>query len=203
MRSQTDANLIFDAELHRYFHKGMAVPGVNEIIEGAGLVDFSMVPEAQLEAACKLGEYVHLTTALWDKKNLNEDKLSPGLIPYLKGWKKFEGDFKIEFTGEQIERRLYSTKWRFAGTTDRDPVLIDGKWTLVDLKTSTTMQKAYALTTAGYKILQEENLNVKIKQRWAVQLLPDGTYKIHVYDKPTDESVFLSCLNIFNWKKGA
>jgi hypothetical protein len=192
--------LTFDDDKHRYFYDGRNVPGVNEIIEACGLVDFSAVPEEQLEAARKLGNYVHQATALWDKDDLVVETLSPGLIPYLEGWKLFLSDFNIKFAAEQIERRLYSRKWGFAGTTDRDPVEIGGRMTLIDLKTSTSMLKTYALTTAGYKILQEENYG-KIKQRWGVQLLPTGKYKIHIYDNPTDESVFLSCLNVYNWKK--
>jgi len=52
----------------------------------------------------------------------------------------------------------------------------------------------------GYQGAYEEMYKVKIKRRLCVQLL-DGTYKMEEYKEKSDRTVFLSCLNLYNWGK--
>jgi len=191
--------LEFDPKEHIYRFNGIIVPNVTTILKKLKFIDFGNVSDTTLERARILGGYVHEATALDDKDDLDFNSLSPGLKPYVEAWRKFKEDFKIRFKSEQIEKPLYSKIYRFSGTPDREAIEINGKMTLVDIKTSTTMQRYFELTTAAYKILQEENLGIKIVQRWGIQLLPDGTYKIHPYKNNSDETVFLSCLNIYKW----
>ena len=194
--------LTYREEGHQYFWNDNKVPGVNEILKEVGLIDFGMVSDQKLERACELGTNSHTATALEDINDLDFDTLSPGLLPYVQAWCDFKADYKISFGKEQIEQKLYSKTWGFAGTLDRLPILIGGKMTLVDLKTCTSMQDYFRLTTAAYTILAEENfLKMKIRQRWGVQLRPDGLYKIHVYNDPRDKQYFLSAKNIWIWKK--
>jgi len=195
-------NIICDQE-HHYFADGKRTPGVNEILAEVGLIDFSGINARILDLACDLGTAAHQATALDDINDLDFDTLSPGLLPYVQAWQKFKADYKISFRREQIEQKLYSKKWGFCGTLDRLPVIIGGKLTLIDLKTSTAMQKYFRLTTAAYALLAEENFpKMKIRQRWGVQLLPTGRYKIHVYDDPRDKQYFLSALTLYQFKKG-
>lgn len=174
---------------------------VTEILKGAGLVDFSSVNETVLEAASNFGIAVHKATELWDKGTLDINSLSEPLIPYLEAWKKFRKDYNIDYKPEEIERKLYSKKWDFEGTPDRDPKEIKGEFVLPDIKSSTTMLPSVAIQTAAYQALYEENFDYKIKQRWGIQLLPDGTYKIHIYKNLSDNTIFFSALNVYRWKK--
>jgi hypothetical protein len=173
-------------------------PRVTEILRGAGLIDFSMVPASIMAPAQRFGSAVHKATELCDKGTLDIDILSEPLIPYLDGWKKFITDYNITIKPDEIERQFISKIWGFKGTPDRWP-LVGNKRTLIDLKSSTSMYPATAIQTAAYQILLEEN-GIKIQQRWGVQLNNKGTYKIEVYKKISDRTVFLSALNIYKWK---
>ncbi len=200
-------NIICDQD-HHYFVDGKRTPGVNEILAEVGLIDFSGINARILDLACNLGTATHQATALDDINDLDFDTLSPGLLPYVQAWQKFKADYKISFRREQIEQKLYSKKWGFCGTLDRLPVKIDRKMTLIDLKTCTSMQKYFRLTTAAYAILAEENLprteslpKFIIQQRWGVQLLPDGTFRIHKYENTRDRQYFLSELNSCQFRR--
>jgi hypothetical protein len=177
----------------------MDLPRVTEVLRGAGLIDMSFVPKDLLDRAQLFGTAVHRATELWDKGVLDVSKLSEPLIPYLNGWKKFLKDYNIQINPDEMERQFTSTKWHFKGTPDRWPV-IARKRTLIDIKSSTSMQPSTRIQTAAYEILLEEN-GIKVIQRWCVQLNEKGTYKIEPYTKTSDRTVFLAALTVFNFKK--
>lgn len=175
------------------------LPRVTEILKSAGLIDFSRVPQDIMERAQKFGTAVHTATELWDKGTLNLMKLDVSLIPYLEGWKSFVKDYGIVIKPDEIEKQFVSMKYGFKGTPDRWPV-IQGKRTLIDLKSSTSMYPSTAIQTAAYHILLDEN-GIKVQQRWGVQLNNKGTYKIAPYTKIGDRATFLSALNLYVWRK--
>ena len=175
-------------------------PRVTEILQGAGLTDFSHVPVYILEAAQKFGTAAHKACELWDLGTLNIDTLSAPLIPRLEAWKKFKMDYKIdEFMA--IEERLQSAKWQFRGTPDRIYQVNKNTVAIYDIKTAETILPAVAIQMAGYQILAEENYKTKKIIRWSIQLKDDGTYKIDQFTNPHDKSVFISALNIYRWRK--
>ena len=95
---------------------------------------------------------------------------------------------------------LYSKKYNFAGTIDRIGTV--GKTlTIVDIKTGAA-SRSTAIQLAGYEILAQEEVPGKY-DKMIVMLKTDVTYAImgkEVFD-PSDKSFFLSCLNIYNYKK--
>lgn len=177
---------------------GKEYPRVTEILRVAGLIDFSKVPASIMEPALKFGTAVHKATELWDKKTLDESILSEPLIPYLTAWKQFIKDYKITIEPDEMEKQFTSTKWGFKGSPDRWPI-VNGKRTLIDLKSSVSMHPATAVQTVAYQILLEE-ADVKIYQRWGVQLNEQGKYKITPYKNLSDRTTFLSALNLYIWK---
>ncbi len=183
----------FDPESHVYTLDGLVVPSVTQVLQGAGLVDFSHVSKGVLDRASAFGTAAHMATALEDEKSLDIFSMDPELQGPVDAWNKFKQD--IGFIPEIIEIPLYSDKYKFAGTPDRFG-MIDKDKVLVDIKTG-AMTKATAIQTAGYEILAP----YKIKRRIGVQLLMDGTYKVHEYKEKSDKAVFLSALNIFNYKR--
>ena len=73
---------------HSYWFDGIRVPGVSEIIEGAGLTD----PNAQkyyTKFHADRGTAVHKACELYDKGILDEDSLDPEVVGYLEAYKKF------------------------------------------------------------------------------------------------------------------
>ena len=187
-------NLTFDESNHEYRLDGIKLPSVTQVLQGAGLSDFSKVNPELLERAKKFGTATHITCALFDDNRLDMKSLDPALEPRLEAWILFKRDFGItEF--KEIEKQVYSTKYQYAGCLDR-------LWedALIEIKTCTTIPKTTGLQLVGYQEAYEEMHKVKIKRRLCVQLL-DGTYKMEEYKSKSDFRVFTSCLNVINWRK--
>lgn len=181
----------------------MDKPRTTNILKAAGLIDFSMVRQDIMERACAFGSAVHKATELDDLHTLNIDTVSEPILPYLEGWRQFKKDYNLTFSPSEIEHRMVSKKYGFNGTPDRWHTQ---KGILVDIKSSTVMYQSTSIQTMAYQMLVEENFGIKITKRLGVQLLgiatPGGKfYRIEPYTEKSDKAVFLSCLNIFNWKK--
>jgi len=184
---------------HKYYLDEVLVPSVTTLLQQQDFMDFSSVNQSLLERSQDFGTAIHEACELYDKKTLEESSLDPGLKPYMESWKKFIKDYGAEFL--EIEKIVYSTRWRAAGTLDRVATLKKYPgYTLIDIKSSTAVLPCTALQTAGYKIFWEEMTGLKIARRWIVQLLPNK-YLVHKFTEPTDESVFLSALACYRWKR--
>lgn len=191
--------ITLDKEKHIYTVDGKVVPGVSEVLSAAGMIDLWGIPVFALEAARKLGTAAHLACEYYDDKILKKSTLDIFLRPYLDGWIKFKADHCIEIL-EGIEVKGYSRKWGFAGTLDR-VAAIKGKLILIDIKTSAVLHPTVGPQLAAYKIIWEENNpDQRINQRWAVQLTP-GDYKINCCKDNYDESVFISALQVYKFRK--
>ena len=186
--------LIFDEENHIYTLDGVRVPSVTQILQGAGLVSFNAVNPDILERAQKFGSASHLACALDDKNQLDMKSLDPALLPYLENWRQFKKDFGItEFA--EIEKQVFSKRYQYAGCLDR-------LWenTLIEIKTSTSIPITTGLQLIGYQTAYREMTKIRIKRRLCVQLL-EGTYKLQEYKDKTDKTAFLSCVNLYHWKR--
>lgn len=172
---------------------------VTEILRLEGIVDFSRVPPDIMRRAQAFGTAAHKTTELWDKKTLDVEILDPNLLPRLEAWKKFLHDYNITIDPSEIEVSFTSLKWGFRGTPDRWPFM-GKKRRVIDLKTSTQMYAATELQTAGYAILLEEAGYPVHDERWGLQLLEDGKYKVEPYKNKSDKTCFLSARNMVGWK---
>lgn len=186
--------LVFDEIKHEYFLNGAKLPSVTKVLQGAGVIDLSGIPLDKLEVARQRGIDVHSACELYDLNNLQEGYSNP----YLDAWIEFRRD--TGFMPLEIEKFVYSARYRFAGTPDRVGML--NKLTIVDIKTSEDLSPATALQTAGYELAYNEMNGNKAKERVAVLLTAEGKYKIEPYRDKNDINVFLAALSIHNWKKG-
>jgi hypothetical protein len=59
---------------------------------------------------------------------------------------------------------------------------------------------ANALQTAGYKILVEESLGIKIQERGTILVYEDG-YKMFKHTGTTDDGIFKGLVNAWKWKR--
>ena len=136
-----------------------------------------------------------------DKGILDPDSVDPAISSYLEAWFKFRDD--TGFVPWEIEEKIYSEKYNFAGRLDSlGP--IKNKLTLVDITTATTIEIAKVIQLAAYMGAYNEDKPVKekIKEREIVQLNDDGTYTLAPEGlfKKSDFSIFLSCLKLYNFK---
>lgn len=183
---------------HIYRWNGVIVPGVSEILQAGGFIDFSGVPDYLLEQARKFGSAVHTACHLDNIGMLNESTLSDPLIPYLESWRKFKIDYKAKIL--ESEFMIYSEKWGFAGTLD-DIVKIRDGIILLDLKSSVSMPPSVELQTAAYKIAVEDQEGLKISERWGVLLRETGIPVIHKCKERTDEATFKGAVSGYRFKQ--
>ena len=185
-------NLAFDEDTHTYSVNGKVIPSVTQILNIAN--DFGFVNKELLDRASRFGKAVHKATELYDACELNEAILDENLLPYLDGWKLFLSD--TNFRVISSEGRVYS-KHGYAGTYDRLGYL-DGRLTLLDIKTSTTVARSTSLQLAAYEQAYKEMHDLEIEQLISVQLKP-GAYSIIHYGDRTDFLTFLNFLNVYKW----
>lgn len=191
--------LSFDAETHRYLLDGQRLPSVTQILQSAGLINYSYLPPDDRERMMARGRAVHTATHFDDEGDLDEATISAEVGGYLEGWRKFRRD--AAFIPELIEYRGCNQKLRFAGTLDRTGGSgnhVGPKW-LVDLKTGTALPFV-ALQLAAYASFFG---HPGAFRRLSVELHPDGTYRLDEFrcaDFARDFGIFQSALAIHLWK---
>ncbi len=198
MSSNINKKLIFEESEHVYTYDGEVIPSVTQVINP--LYDLSNIPKDILEYKSTLGTAVHLATELFDNNDLDESSLSPALIPYVNAWIKFITDTDVEILS--IENRVFHPLYKYAGTLDRG-VILNNKRAIIDIKCVAQLGPHVGVQLAGYLEAKNKELT-KAKHythRYAVQLKPDGTYRLEPYTNKSDFSVFVGCLNLMKWRK--
>jgi hypothetical protein len=197
--------LTFDEAAHEYRWDGNVVPNVTRVI--GHLTDYSHIPPEKLEAARLQGQHVHKMADLHFKNDLKS-------VPeWMKGHHAALLRF-VEETGfhcEGSERRMYHRLLRYAGTLDLEGYFTNLKGSkhraIIDVKRSFFAGPAIGLQTVGYLDARnnEEGSSNFFRERYALQLNPNGTYRLISYhDKPEhkeDGIAFLACLQQLRWRE--
>lgn len=196
-------NILFDPEKHTYTVEGRRVPGVTSILAETGLTpDFSLVNPVLLAQKSHIGTMVHLVTEYDDLGILDEETVSPELLPFLEAWRRFKEEFVFE--PQEIELPVYSATYRYAGTLDRLGT-IKGELALIDIKTSSVVNlMSVGPQTAAYEQAYKEWAGFdkrKVFKRYAVKLTPEGEFRFIPCDNKNDISVFIHALSIKNWRE--
>ena len=179
-----------------YLKDGLEFSRVTDILKSCGIID----PRWFDEFAALRGTYVHKATHLFDQGILNFKTLDPQLLGYVNAWASFRKDHpQLKFLAGEMT--VYSERLRSAGTLD---VLAEspGCLEIIDKKAATTLNPAVEIQTAAYMTMYREmTAHKKVIKRRAVQLFPDGTYKSRILADVNDVSIWLSAVNIHNWKR--
>lgn len=180
---------VYDEPTRQHRVGTLAVPSVTQILKAAGVAgDFSMVAPDVLERKARIGQAAHAAAHYFDEADLIESTVAPEVLGYLAGWQRFR--LERGFVPSLLETVVYSKAHHFIGRLDRlgrarDSVT--GGVILCDIKTGDPDAAAADLQTAGYEIaLREEHPELAGDpiERWSVQLLEDGGYKLRRYPKP-------------------
>jgi hypothetical protein len=188
----------FTESPHEYRVGGVVVPHVTGVL--APLEDYLGVPQSALEYASERGRAVHLATQLFDEDDLDEASVDPVIAPYLAAYRQFTADAAPVWEG--IEERVYHEQYGYCGTLDRRGVLRAIKGSpdsLVDIKCVAQLSPATGVQTAAYDAAAPKTR--KKRQRYALQLKPNGQYLLKRYDEPSDWAVFTSLLNVHQWAR--
>ena len=191
----------FDEPTHVYRLNGVVIPSVTTILRP--LYDFRMIDPAILHAKAALGTAVHRACELLDNDDLDQetDEGKAGLEPiagYLAGYVKFKAEVRPVVL--ENESRLFHPVHRYAGTIDRRYTINRDLWD-IDLKSTVAMSPLVGLQTAAYSELFKANGDRRRPRRGALQLFPDGKYKLWEFKDPSDIAVFLSLLNVYRFKE--
>jgi len=187
--------LEFDEAKHLYTWSGKPVPSVTQVL--AVLGGYEGIPAEILRRAAERGTAVHRATEDYDKGTLNWGEVSDEVYGYLSAWQEFRDRVKPEIL--EIEGRDYHEKLGYAGTRDRIMIL-SGKLSVVDLKSSWKLMPATGPQTAAYAEQWNARNKDKIKKRYGLRLAADGKYELSEYKDAHDLNTFLSCLNVTKWK---
>lgn len=183
--------LIFYDKEHKYELNDEVIPSVSEISRFASREIYGEVNQYILDNAAERGTKIHKQCELLDK--YHECEADEITIPYIRGYVDFIKQHNPEWVA--IEKAIASRKMMFAGTLDRVGN-IDGKRAIVDLKSSSKVQKVLAIIQLNaYKILWEENYPEQpVEALYILQLTKNGTYKLLPFDM--DSTLFMSCYNL-------
>ncbi len=224
-------NITFDGRKHQYKLDGIICAGVSSIAEyrpkdflkfWAAKMVVEFLKDKQNEIK-KLGkkEYSNLLyEAKTQHTKRSKDALNIGtrvhhwIEEYIKGnnlpieddiknpveeFLKFEKKHKIEWLA--VEKIVCSPSHLVAGRLDA-VAIVDGKVSLVDLKTSSMIDEGFYLQTAGYFMCLEE-MGIKIDQRIILRLpkKKGDKFEAVLVDTPIDEDIraFLNLRYAWQW----
>lgn len=193
--------LQFDAPSHAYTLDGVRVPSVTQVLKP--LYDFNGIPVNVLNAKAALGTRIHRACELLDNDDLDEDseagrKALEPVAGYLDAYKAFKRDKRLVILAN--EKLLFHPVHRYAGQIDRSYAMDGDVWD-VDLKSTVSMSPIVALQTAAYTAMLQAHGRTQPARRGALQLKPDGTYRLHEFADPSDFAVFLSLLTVQRFKE--
>jgi len=182
---------------HTYMLNGYRVPGVTTVLKP--IIDYSGIDPDTLQDKAELGTHVHLATEFVDKGGLDYDNLDERLKGYVKAWMQFRFDTGIQI--ELTEHVVYHSRYKYAGTLDRVAIL-NGDRCVIDIKCTVALTPSVGVQLAAY--MEAENSirksKNKVVKRFAVQLKPNGTYRLCPYTDTTDFKMFTSLLTLYNWR---
>lgn len=184
--------LLFDHPTHTYTLDGKRLPSVTQVLEGVGLVDTTWFTE---EAKAR-GNYIHQATALFDK-GVATPGLRDDMAGYVAAWAKFREDTGFIPDPDAIEVPCYDKTWWYAGTPDRFGGYSCRPGALIpDIKTGEPLP-CHPLQTAAYRLFWRTPL----VDRCSVYLRANGKYKVKYHTDVQDWDMFVSALNVYNWKE--
>ena len=193
----------FDEKEHKYFVNNIEVPSVTTVMKNGGLDIYGHIDQEILKKASQRGTDVHKITELHDAGTIDIKKVNPIYMPFLNNWVTFEKSNNIEILSSELI--LYSPKYNFIGTIDRvAEISVDTKEIpkgvyILDIKTG-ALKAIARVQLAAYKMLYEEVFGVTGTKRIVCHLTKDFA-KHEVYNDEIDKYMFLSCLQLYNFRK--
>jgi hypothetical protein len=148
-----------------------AKPALEDFLREVG--DYGAAEEIKQRSA-EEGTLVHETAERLIRGESFE--IPKAILPSMEAFEEFRRSHGIEFFPEFVERMVWSSRHRYAGRIDA-LVSLDGKFGVLDIKTSAGFYSDYNLQTAAYVLALNEyevrkNLAIRrnIDTRWILRL---------------------------------
>lgn len=189
-----NVNLTFNEEKHEYRVGGVVVPSVTTILSAVGLYDFDFVSSETLAVAAERGKIVHTYIEWYEQGELDESTIDPELAGYFESYIKMKDAGLLPERPSAIEKRLYSAKFKYAGTLDQ---MYGNDW-INDIKTG-LLGAEHGLQLSAYWMAEHESLTDKPRRLTCSYLHRDGTCGSLVEYK-YEPLIWLSVLTDYNWR---
>lgn len=175
---------------------GERPPHITDVLKDLGLSK-SFEGVTDLEWFAQRGKAVHVACKLINEGCLDEQSVAEECKGYVAAYRSWLEE--SVFVHLRSELPLYSQLHDFCGTLDLVG-MYDGNLSIVDIKTSSSIDPAVEIQVGAQAILWEENNQTKpIVGRYVLQLKADGTYRLkdltHV-----PPYLFLDALKLWRWK---
>ena len=174
--------LTFYGEDHIYMMDGEQLPCVSDLCRFLHREVYKDAPTWQMEAAADRGTKVHAATEALDGSGRAE--IESEYLPYLEAYVLFLKDHEVEW--ELSETAMYHPEHRYAGTIDRYG-MVDGKKTLLDIKTTYRVMKPLCLASLNLYRMMLQARGKTVEQLMILHLKKDGKYRLIVF--PMDDAV--------------
>lgn len=192
-------------ENHIYRLDGVQLPGCTAVLSAMGATPgFNFLTPDDLEFYRSRGHAVHRAVELAVKGTLDKRTIVAEVNPYLIGWDRFCEDHKVEVVevdGEPfVERQLYHSAYRY-GVTPDVVAAVDGHDAVVEIKATSAHAPATGLQLSAQLLAVRQAVKLpKDVARIGLRLMPkEPYYDMKHYTERSDEAVWLSMLNTFNW----
>lgn len=190
--------LVFNEKGHTYELSGLKIPSVSEIMSPLSNDVYGEIDESVLEKAAARGTAVHEAIENYVKFGIED--IQPEYGGYFDAFLRWYKAHTVKPFGSEV--RIYHKGLMYAGTADM-AAEVDGVDTLVDFKTSSTVQHMLCgVQLEAYEKAWESHVGGTVFQRKAiVHLRRTGTYEMVEFE-PNMEcwKVFTALLTIRNYK---
>lgn len=198
--------LELDEDSHRYTLDGVTIPGCTSVLAAMGATPgFNWLTLQQLDFYRSRGHAVHKAIELHVRGTLDHRTIADEIKPYLIGWDRFCNDHKVNVlilndgTGPFVERPLHHSVFRY-GVTPDVVAKVDGYPGVIEIKATSAHAPATGLQLAAQLLAAREKIPGLGPMRLGLRLLPkEPFYDMRYYTERSDEAVFLSLLNSYNW----
>ena len=187
--------LTFNEELHEYRLDGVVIPSVTTIISAVGLYEFDYVSSETLEVAAERGTIIHRCIEWYEQGQLDESSIDPELVGYFESYLKMKEAGLLPARPVEIEKRVCSKRFRYAGTLDQKYEL---DW-INDIKTGMPGPE-HGLQLSAYWLAEHEDMLTKPERLTASYLHRDGSTG-DLVDYPYDPQTWLAIRTEYEWRK--
>lgn len=191
--------LQFDEPTHTYTRAGKLLPSVTTVLDDQ-LREMEGIPAHLVAAAGDFGQHVHQGCNLINRNALAWDLLDDKLVPYLRGYTRFLKESGIVVLASEL--RVYHPKLSYAGTLDL-LALFPGRSlpNILDIKSPEVLPRSVGAQTAAYREAKIAMGTPLDRRRYCLHLKGDGTYELKLLTDPADWNLFLSCLNVYKFRR--
>lgn len=177
-----------------YLVDGKYFPRVSHIT--SILKNFSRIDPEILSIKQKWGTALHEYFFLHDCGELDLSEADERVLPIIQVWEKAKQGLSL---GKIVlsEKCLYSRRYGYVGTPDRLFEGSDGKFDLIDIKTTAKPDRTTGPQLAAYTNLIVENKIARLSDIRMIEVcLNDNDYDYQVHEYADNWRIFMCCLSI-------